>query len=639
MTAQGVLPAPRRAVVYALTADSRTLEASSIDAITALRAYATNFVVTAPSGVQDVDVRLVDLDVRIVTVSTDRFTPQNYRDGLAALEPFWGEIDEIVLTGDGWFGPLDTFDSMLERMDAVSADGWQAAEISGGLDASFGDQGHPLRTTPWAWFVARRALFESAEWARFWELSPRLGPAPELERQVAGWLAASGHRIDFAFAAAGFPSPNAPTHVADLLIDAGYPFLDRGVFGWYPTYLDRHGIIGSDMLDAAERHGLDRDAVLGSLARTLPPRTLNANAGLLEILPQNEVLPDNDISALRIAAVVYARDLPAFEALCGQLANLPNGFDLIVTTTDGRKAAKIERFVESRSLGNARLDVRVTPSRKGRDMADFFVGCHDLLLDREYDVLVKVHARKHTKKTLNGVRYFTRYQTENLLASPEYVSNVLGLFAKKPQLGVVFPPMMHIGYSIIGSGWGGGHYRTAATRFLKKLDVSVPLEQISPLAPYGGMWICRPEALATLAETRLSYRDYTSTASIKDFARVQERVIAHIAGSAGYYGQTVLTPEHASISHTALDYKVDQMFSTTRGYPVDAISLIQKAGRMSGPGVFGLSRMYLTLNHPLLALVASPAYRAAYLLIDVAKKGRRTVLGVRRRIRDSREGF
>ncbi|MFJ2535348.1 rhamnan synthesis F family protein [Microbacterium maritypicum] len=635
----GVLPAPRRAIVYALAGDSRTLESTAVAALETLSNHATRVIVTVPTSVVDAESRLVHLDVQVVPVATARFAPVNYRDGLEALKQLHGEIDEIVLTGDGWFGPLSSFDAMLERMDAIPGDGWQAAEIVGDLDASFPEQGHPLVAMPWAWFVARRSLFESVAWSAFWDGENRIPNPIEHERIVAGRLAGAGHRIEFAFPGDAYPTDNAPAHVADLLIEDGYPFLDRGVFSWFPSYLDRHGIIGSDILDVAEAHGLDRDAALSALARSVAPRTLNANAGLFEIASQKTAAPRAETNGLRVAAVVYARDLPAFEELCGKLGNLPAGFDLIVTTTDGRKAARIERFVESRDLGNDRLDIRVTPSRKGRDMADFFVGCHDLLLEREYDVLVKVHARKHVKKTLNIVRYFTRYQTENLLASPEYVQNLLGEFAAKPHLGVLFPPTMHIGYSILGSGWGGGRYRIAAARLARRLGVNVPLETVSPLAPYGGMWMCRPEALAPLADLRLSYRDYTSSGAVKDLARIQERLIAHVAGEAGYYAETALTPEHAAISHTAIDYKVDQLFSTTRGYPVDAITLIQRAGRMSGSGAFGLSRMYLNMNHPVLAAIASPAYKAAYTAIYVAKFGRGLLRSAKRRIDNYRGGF
>jgi len=639
VVSNGVLPTPRRAVVYALSGDSPHVLPSAVAAIASLARHATRLVVTVPIAVQDAEVALADLDVQILPMRSISFTPSNYREAIELLTMTRDEIDEVVLTGDGWLGPLDSFEALLSRMDAVPGDGWQVAEISGALDTSFDDQEHPVVAMPWAWFVARRSLLDSAAWSSFWETQPRLPKPAEHERLIARRLRAAGLRVEYAFHAASYPTDNAPVHVADLLIQDGYPFLDRGFFGWYPTYLDRHGIIGKDMLEAAAVRGLDKDSALGSLARVVAPRTLNANAGLLEILPQKSVIPGTDTSRLRVAAVVYARDLPEFEQLCGKLGNLPAGFDLVITTTDGRKAARIERFVESRTLSYGRLDVRVTPSRKGRDIADFFVGCHDLLLDRDYDVIVKVHARKHVRKTLNVVRYFTRYQTENLLASSEYVQNVLGLFASNPRLGVVFPPTMHIGYSILGSGWGGGRYRTAAVRLLRKMGVKVPLENVSPLAPYGGMWICRPEAVAAIAELRLGYRDYSSAGPVKGLAGIQERVIAHVAAASGYYTKTVLNPSHAAISHTAIDYKVDQLFSTTRGYPADAIPLIQKAGRMSGRGIFGLSRMYLTLNHPPLAAIAAPFYRLAYTAIGIAKLGRRGLREAQRRIHNRRGGF
>lgn len=636
MANSGVLPAPRRVVIFALAGDSPVLEDTAISAVAALSGRATRVVVTVPTGVADVEARLAHLEAQVVPVQTDRFSPENYRIALQAVASQHREIDEIVLTGDGWYGPLPTFDAMLERMDSVPGDGWQAAEIVGELDQSFEDQEHPLRPMPWAWFVARRSLFESAAWRSFWEAQPTLPRPAEHERLIARRLVAAGQRIEFAFPASHYSVPNAPAHVGDLLIQDGYPFVDRGVFGWYPPYLDRHGVIGRDLLDVAQEAGLDLDATLASLARSVPPRTLNANAGLLEILPTRSTRGDADIDALRVAAVVYARDLPAFEQLCDKLMNLPAGFDLVITTTDGRKAARIERFVESRRLGHGKLDVRVTPSRKGRDMADFFVGCHDLLLEREYDLLVKVHARKHPNKTLNVVRYFTRYQTENLLDTPEYVRNVLSEFIRKPHLGVVFPPTMHIGYSILGSGWAGKRNAAAASRYARTIGVNVPLEKVSPLAPYGGMWICRPEAMAPIAQHRPTYRDFGASGSVKGLGRLQERLIAHAAAAAGYYTQTVLTPEHAAISHTALDFKVDQLFSTTSGYPVEAITLVQSAGRMSGRGIFGLSRMYLTRNHPVLAAIVDPAYRGARVAIHVSKLARQALGAARERVREYR---
>lgn len=629
-----VLAPPRRSVVYALSRDSKTLDPSTLDALRAIAGHATHLVVTVPDAFRVGLESLGELNARVVRVGGKRFSAVGYREGIQALDDVRDETDEVVLTGDSWFGPLRSFTEILSRMDAVVGDGWQVAEITGAPDESFDAQEHAVTAAPWAWFVARRPLLDSAEWRTYWSSYVSADRERHLEREVAAYFRARGHEVPFAFPASAYPTTNAPTHVPDLLIQDGYPFLNREFFGWYPPYLDRHGIIGRDILDAAEEHGLDRDVALRSLAGTVPPKTLNANAGLLEILPERDLLEGRPDSDLRVAVVVYVKDFAGFEQWCPLLENIPDGYDLVVTAGDGRKAARLQRFIESLKLAYATLDVRVAHAKYGRDVSDFFVGCRDVILGSKYDVVFKLHARSHSKKTLNEARYFSRYQTENLIGSAEQVRAILGMFESRQRLGVVFPPAMHIGFSILGNGWGGTRYRAAARTMLRRLDVAVPLDNVSPLAPYGGMWVCRPAAIAPIAAQHLSHRDYARANGGRDLARVQERAVSYVAAGEGYYTQTVLTREHAAISHTALDYKVDQLFSTTDGYPVEQILLMQRAGRLSGRGVFGLSRMYLNLHHPLLARIASPFYQLAYSAIWVARQGRRTARHVVKRLHD-----
>ncbi len=99
-------------------------------------------------------------------------------------------------------------------------------------------------------------------------------------------------------------------------------------------------------------------------------------------------------------------------------------------------------------------------------MSAFFIGCRDVLPDGAYDIVIKVHTRTPKARSVNIARYFRRYQLENLLSSPGYVANVLGLFQREPGLGVVFPPMIHIGYAIPGRGWS--QYRERAHRAVRE---------------------------------------------------------------------------------------------------------------------------------------------------------------------------
>jgi len=139
-------------------------------------------------------------------------------------------------------------------------------------------------------------------------------------------------------------------------------------------------------------------------------------------------------------------------------------------------------------------------------MAAYFVGCRDVLTPGRYDLVVKAHTRQPRRRSANAVRYFHRYQLENLLSSRGYVRNLLRLFEREPGLGAVFPPTIHIGYATLGDGWG--RYRDAAEKLAKKIGIRVPFDGATPLAPLGGMWVARPEALRLLSEQPWEYEDY-----------------------------------------------------------------------------------------------------------------------------------
>jgi rhamnosyltransferase len=209
--------------------------------------------------------------------------------------------------------------------------------------------------------------------------------------------------------------------------------------------------------------------------------------------------------------------------------------------------------------------------------------------------------------------------------------NVLALFQKEPGLGVVFPPMVHIGFGTMGRAWAS--CREAVGDWCKKLGIHVPLDDASPLAPYGGMFIARREALSMLSEHPWTQSDYRrgDTRSSPDMARVQERLIAYAAGERGYHCRTVLNLEHAAISHTALEEKVDQMFSTTPGYPVEQIQFLHRAGWAGYGGPVSLFRMYLHMNHPGVSRASEPFFRLAYRALSRVRRladrvrGRRSV--------------
>jgi lipopolysaccharide biosynthesis protein len=617
-----------RLVLYALSRADGPTDDFVVHALRAIRPLAERIVIIAPSGTSDANRLLLEQCADDLLISPwGQFENRAYPWTIERIAGASESFEEIVLTGDAWFGPMNDLEPVIWRMASTSLDAWAMVENAQGQPEAFPDAGFPACEKPWIWTSVRRSVVASAQWTQYWD-APRT-PA-ERVAQEDGFIAhlrARGRRASHAFPAAEYPSADPAFYTPTLLIDDGCPTLARDVFAAYPPFLDRFAVIGREILAHVERQGFPVPLIHQNLVRTVPSKALATNIGLLEVLSDRDVTYDV-ARPLRIAAVVHVSDLGGVDEILQRLSFLPDAYDLYLTTTDGKRATQLTRTVEGRpDPARKSVDVRVTPASRGRDMSDFFVGCRDVLLSGDYDVVVKLHARRMRRKTMNLRRYFRRYQLENLLNSPGYAANALGLFQREEGLGFVFPPMMHIGYSTMGSGWGG--LREVAEHLCVQLGIHVPLDRISPLAPFGGMWIGRPEAMRLISAQRWRYGDYSARGShrYRDLAHVQERLIAYAGAELGYHCRLVMSSEHAAISHTALESKVDNLFSTTRGWPVEQIQLMQRAGPTGHGGIVALSRMYIRLNHPRLSRVLMPLYDLAFRAFVAVKVGR---VGVRR---------
>lgn len=598
-------PVRRRLLVYAVSVVNGRLDDYVPLALAAAgRACAATVVMVCGDPTAE-DAAVLRSFGEVVRSARDTFAPTEYARVLRDRVPDVTQYDDVVLSGDSWFGPTAPFAPLLDRMDTAGRDVWEIVESAREPTPAFPDEGFHDVPEPWLWVTVATRVVTSEIWSRFWKSAP----ADCRSSDFVSFVGAAGFSTGAAFVSSDYRVADAATLVPDLLIRDGCPFVARRTFGLYPPYLHQQAVVGRDIVAAMADAGYPVEAAWQHLSRTVPPKALNTNAGMLEVIAEPPPVVE---WAPRIVVVAHINDLDHAPSLIRRLSSLPPGFDLVVTTTDGKKAVALTRLTKkAEGSGAKHVDIRVTPSNRGRDMSDFFIACRDVLAPGRYDLVVKVHSRPIRRKTLNVRRYFRRYQLDNLLANPGHVAGILELFAREPGLGLVFPPMMHIGYATMGRAWGD--YREPALDVLGELGVAVPLDKISPLAPFGGMWFARPEALRLLAEHPWAYRDYAKPGRkrFRDLARLQERIVVPAAAELGYHSRTVLTPEHVAISHTALEFKADQLFSTTRGYPIDSIRLLHRAGPTGYGGLVGLSRMYLRLNHRVLGRLLLPLLDAA----------------------------
>ncbi|WP_460774803.1 rhamnan synthesis F family protein [Microbacterium sp. GXF7504] len=547
---------------------------------------------------------------RLETVSDTIWLRENvgfdvwgYKEGLAQFgEERLAEYDEILLMNYTWFGPINPFEPVFERMNARAVDFWGMTDHDEQTPNPFTRKGVLHRHIQSHWIAVRKSMFQSEAWRSYWRDMPMIRTYTDSilnhESRFTHHFSELGFVHEVAFPKDDYSTWHPAFYDAEALLDDGCPALKRRPFFHDPLLLDRHAIIARRFAEKAESLGYPVDMIWRNISRSSQPKAFNTNAAMLEIMPDVAIGYD-ETSPLRVAVIAHIFYEELTDEMLAHCATIPSPYDLYVTTTDDKRAAAIRAVIDGRGDPNLqRVDIRVLPSNRGRDMGAFFVGCADVLRSDDYDVVFKIHSKKTVQEGKNAGDMFRRHQLMNLLNSPGYTANLLGLFQKEPGLGIAYAPTIHIGYPTLGRGWFGN--KDAAEELAKKLGIHVPFDEPTPLAPYGCMFAFRPEALKLLTDVDWSYGDYPAPNNHRDgsVAHIQERLFSYAVAELGYYTKTVATTRYAAISHTSLEYKLDRISANIQGYAIDQVHVLDASGDFLGGGPIGYLLAYIRFHFP-----------------------------------------
>jgi rhamnosyltransferase len=536
-----------------------------------------------------------------------------YKEGIERIG--WDRLpdfDELLLLNYTFFGPIHPFEDLFAQTDSWDVDFWGLTEHDSVRPHPFLAKSEMPRHIQSHWIAVRRTLFMNPQFRKYWREMPEIRSYNDSiewhESRFTAHFDSLGFSHKVVYPVEDYPSRNPVFDNAVMLLDNGCPILKRRNLFHDPLYLDRYAILGRDMLDRAEAAGYPVDLILSNLARSAEPRVLVTNASLTEIIPPHasaEVLAR--ASKLRIVAIVHIFYPEMTDEIVDRLDFLPDGYDLVVTT--GCEASK--DAISALLLARGRsAEIRVASSNNGRDISAFLVDCADVLRSGDYDLVVKLHSKKSVQDNHNAAELFKRHLFENLFFSSGHVANVLDLFIRHPSLGMVFPPVPHMGYPTIGHSWFAN--KEPAQEFAKKIGITVPFDASTPVAPYGSMFIARPEALRPFVQTGLTTDDFPAEREYSDgsLAHVIERLFAYGALSQGFHCRAVLTPRWASIYYGYLEYKLQNVSSMLPAYAIDQAPYLEsRLGAV--PNLLGVVKTNIMLRTPKMGNALKPAYRFA----------------------------
>lgn len=556
----------------------------------------------------------VGFDVGAYKEALDRFGHENL-----------AEFDELILMNYTFFGPIGSFDPLFEDMDARALDFWGITEHGEVVPHPRTGVGSMPRHIQSHWIAVRRSLFTSDAFRSYWHEMPTITSYDESidlhEARFTPHFSGLGFTFDVAYPEANYPSLHPIFDNAEMILRDGCPILKRRIFFHDPLYLDRKAILGRDVLDVVEERGYPTDLIFSNVVRSTKPRVLKTNFSLLEVLPEVDLGYDAS-KPLKVAAVAHIFYETMVDEMIDRFETLPSGFDLYVTTSDDAKKTAIEESLARRGVSG---EVRVVASNAGRDISAFFVGCRDVIENDEYDLIVKLHSKKSLQDDYNVGTLFKRHLFENLLSSPGYTANVLRLFQQHPSLGMVFPPVIHMGYPTLGHAWFGN--LDMAKREAKRLGITVPFDDSTPLSPYGSMFIARPEALRSITAAGYDYSDFPDENGYSDgsLSHVLERLVSYAALNAGFHIREVLNARFAGIYYSFLEYKLQAISQYLPGTAEEQVAVLS-VPRPEEPTLAILKQRFMRRS-PGLGAALRPGYNAA----RAAFRGARTALRHRAR--------
>ena len=499
--------------------------------------------------------------LRCETIINPDETCHNYHSAINHLgQEGLGEYDELVLTGDVFFGPLYPLEEMFSGMEGRGADFWTLTKHS------ISDR-YPYPYTPlpdisgqthMSFICFRKNLFTSRDFQDFWDMLP----APGYESACTNEYMDVIDDIPFFFEQRNYKgdtfitlsevddiNPFSLLYAPKILLEKYHcPILDIRVFFVQKERIleNTAGEAAQELLKSLPKSGYDTGQIWSYLIRAVHPCDFVDAIGLYYILPAGISRVNGDPiveNRLKTALCMHIYYLDMLDDSLEYAKNAPKAMDVFVTTpTEAGKKAIEAAF----SVLPNNIEVRIVENR-GRNESALLVCLADVA--GKYDFICFFHDKKTNLIEPNSIGRSNLYKLQqNTLPSREFAFNVIDTFLQNERLGILCPvEANHAFFSRTpGNEWALNYVNVM--ELYGRLGLTAPVsEEKYPVAPFGSVFWFRCAALRTLFEEKWGYEDFPPEPGGEDNTLLHaiERIYPYVAQSEGYYPAYVMSDSFA----------------------------------------------------------------------------------------------
>ena len=489
------------------------------------------------------------------------FDVGGYREGLF----YYGfeklqRYDEIVMLNYTFFGPLYPFEEMFDEMSKRDIDFW-------GITGHFSVNPDPYGQNRYGYMpkhiqshflVLRRSLFMSSEYKDF--IINMRNPRSYVEsicdyesifRKYFEDLGFEGDTYCDEEEYEGYVYNPVMFRLKDMIVSKRCPIIKRRSFftDYQDFMLNSCGETTAEVYDYLKENDLyNLDYIWDNLLR-LENMSEISRAMQLKYMLSDEECEREHIKEHKIAVVVYvqsAKNAIEYESCLSQI-------DEQISCVFVGEETELNKIKEIPTISIRNFEYRIiNGAAYSCIMCEILNGIREKY---EYVGILEMKDCEQEQPYSNAVSW--QYSDwKNILASKEYINNVIQTFEDNKRMGMLIPPIPNFGtvFANAQDGWFGKFENVK--HFLEEKNVRVSIKrEDEPLSPIGGSFWLSTKVLEN------NKFDVNSLLGIEDEKSVL-LTIPFLVQNAGYYIGTAYNMDYASIAVTNSDYRMRELNKT-----------------------------------------------------------------------------
>lgn len=184
---------------------------------------------------------------------------------------------------------------------------------------------------------------------------------------------------------------------------------------------------------------------------------------------------------------------------------------------------------------------------RGRDVSTLLVAAKDIV--DKYEYFCFIHDKKSKVEYSNAdMNFWISNLWDNMLCSEDYIKNILNVFEKNSEIGLLVPPEPYGEYNYVwyGDTWYVDYDNTR--QLAKKMCLNSDINLSKQVITISTVFWARTGVLKKIFDLNWKYEDFMEEPMPNEgtISHAVEKILGYVAQDAGYKTGTVMTDKYAS---------------------------------------------------------------------------------------------